>query len=72
MPRQAKTKTQPKQLTITYSSSAIGRHGSQRRTLEALGLRKLHQTVNLPDNPSVRGMISKIRHLVTWSEAEEI
>jgi ribosomal protein L30/L7E len=28
--------------------------------------------VNQPDNPSVRGMIGKIRHLLTWSEAEEI
>lgn len=72
MPRQAKTNPDPKQLKITYSSSVIGRNSRQRRTLEALGLRKLHQTVNQPDNPSVRGMIGKIRHLLTWSEAEEI
>lgn len=58
-------------LKVTYSSSAASRPERQRRTVAALGLRKLHQTVLLPDNESVRGMIHRVRHLVTWSEVEE-
>jgi large subunit ribosomal protein L30 len=61
-----------RQLEITYSSSVIGRSQRQRRTIAALGLRRLHQTVCLPDNPSVRGMIAHVQHLVTWKEVEEI
>jgi large subunit ribosomal protein L30 len=60
-----------KRLEITYTRSAIGRPQSQRRTLAALGLRKLNQTVRLPDNEAVRGMVHTVRHLVTWSEVEE-
>jgi large subunit ribosomal protein L30 len=44
--------------------SAIGYDRGQRVTLKGLGLRRLHQTVELPDTPSVQGMISKVRHLV--------
>jgi large subunit ribosomal protein L30 len=44
--------------------SAIGYDQRQRVTLKGLGLRRLHQTVELPDTPSVQGMISKVRHLV--------
>lgn len=61
----------PRQLEITYTSSAIGRHKQQRRTVQALGLRKLHQSVRHPDNPSIRGMIQTVQHLVTWREVEE-
>jgi large subunit ribosomal protein L30 len=43
----------------------------QRRTVRALGLRKLHQTVILPDNPSTRGAAFKVRHLVEVQEAPE-
>ena len=41
----------------------------QRATVEALGLKKMHKTVELPDNGAVRGMIQSVRHLV---EVEEI
>jgi large subunit ribosomal protein L30 len=61
----------PRQLEITYTRSGIGRSGRQRRTLEALGLRKLQQTVRRPDNETVRGMIHSIQHLVSWREVEE-
>ena len=44
--------------------SAIGYDQRQRVTLKGLGLRRLHQIVELPDTPSVQGMISKVRHLV--------
>ena len=44
--------------------SAIGYDRGQRATLKGLGLRRLHQTVELPDTPTVQGMIYKVRHLV--------
>ena len=61
----------PRQLEITYSRSAIGRSERQRRTVEALGLRRLHQTVRRPDNPATRGMVHSVQHLLTWREVEE-
>lgn len=63
--------TMPRQLEITYSRSAIGRSDRQKRTLAALGLSRLHQTVVRPDNDSVRGMVASIKHLLTWREVEE-
>jgi large subunit ribosomal protein L30 len=60
-----------RQIEITYTRSAIGRSGRQRRTLEALGLRKLQQSVRRPDNPTTRGMVDSVSHLVTWREVEE-
>jgi large subunit ribosomal protein L30 len=57
-----------KKLRVTYSKSAIGYNKQQKRTIAALGLRKLGQTVEQPDNPAVRGMIARVRHLVTVQE----
>lgn len=51
-------------LKITLVKSPHGRTQPQRRTLEALGLRKVNQTVERPDHPSVLGMIERVRHLV--------
>ena len=51
-------------LKITQIRSKIGYKPKARATLEALGLRKIHQTVELPDIPSVRGMIQKIDYLL--------
>jgi large subunit ribosomal protein L30 len=51
-------------LKITQIKSAIDRTPRQKRTIEALGLKRLHQTVELNDTPQVRGMISKVSHLV--------
>lgn len=59
-----------KLLEITYTRSAIGRPKRQRQTVEALGLRRLHSTVRRPDNPTTRGMVERVRHLVTWRELE--
>jgi len=58
-------------LEVTYTRSSIGRSERQKRTVEALGLRKLHDTVLHTDNESVRGMINAVGHLVTWREIEE-
>jgi len=57
--------TKPKMLRITYSTSSIGVKTDQKQTVQRLGLRRLGQTVEQPDNPAVRGMIHKVRHLVT-------
>ena len=51
-------------LKITQIRSKIGYKPKARATLEALGLRKIHQMVELPDIPSVRGMIQKIDYLL--------
>jgi len=52
-------------LRITYRKSAIGYPHDQRATLSALGLRRLHQTVERDASPSVLGMVQKVRHLVS-------
>ena len=52
-------------IKITQTKRRIGAPIDQRRTLDALGLRKLNKTVEVEDNPSVRGMINKVHHLVT-------
>lgn len=52
-------------LRITLVRSVIGRPGDQERTVQSLGLRKVHHTVEREDTPSIRGMVHKIRHLVT-------
>lgn len=56
-------------LKITYSRSVSGHPGKQRKTLQALGLKKLQNAVTKPDNPCIRGMVKQISHLV---EVEEI
>lgn len=60
-----------KMLRITYSTSSIGVEKDQKATVQRLGLRKLGQTIEQPDNPAVRGMIHKVRHLLTVEEFEE-
>lgn len=51
-------------IKVTLVRSTIGRPKNQEGTVRALGLRKLNQTVELPDTDSVRGMVTKVRHLV--------
>ncbi|MBN6889686.1 large subunit ribosomal protein L30 [Cytobacillus horneckiae] len=55
-------------LEVTLTRSVIGRPEDQRQTVKALGLRKMHQTVEHQDNPAIRGMITKVAHLVTVNE----
>ncbi len=54
-----------KMLKITLTKSPIGSIPKQRATIKAMGLRKMHQTVELPDNGATRGQIQRVRHLVT-------
>ncbi|MCI9493931.1 MAG: 50S ribosomal protein L30 [Lachnospiraceae bacterium] len=56
-------------LKITLVKSTIGAVPKNRKTVEALGLRKLHHSVEMPDNAAIRGMVRQVRHLV---EVEEI
>lgn len=51
-------------LRITLVRSVIGRPGDQERTVQSLGLRKVNETVEREDTPSIRGMVNKISHLV--------
>ena len=55
-------------LKITLVKSPIGAVPKQRATVEALGLKKLNKTVEMPDNIAVRGMIQSVRHLVKVEE----
>jgi large subunit ribosomal protein L30 len=55
-------------LEVTLTRSLIGRPQDQRETVKALGLKKLHQTVEHQDNAAIRGMINKVSHLVKVNE----
>ncbi len=55
-------------LRITLVKSPIGAIPKHKATVEALGLRKLNKTVELPDNDAVRGMIWHVKHLVKVEE----
>jgi large subunit ribosomal protein L30 len=57
-------------LRITQKRSAIRRDFKQKRTLEALGLRRLSRPIIKEDSPQVRGMIYRVRHLVEVDEIE--
>ncbi len=59
-----------KMLKITLLKSAIGFSEQHKGTVRALGLRKLHQSVTLPDSPSLRGMLQKVNHLVKIEEVK--
>ncbi len=58
-------------LTVKQVRSGIGHADTMRRTLRALGLRHHQQSVKLPNNSSVRGMLIKVRHLIEVTPAEE-
>lgn len=55
-------------LKITLVKSTIGAVPKHKKTVEALGLKKLNKTVEMPDNDAVRGMIQNVRHLVKVEE----
>lgn len=58
-------------LKITQIKSPIGYRQKARKTLEALGLKRMHHTVIQPDNPAIRGMLNSISHLVKVEEVEK-
>jgi large subunit ribosomal protein L30 len=57
-----------KSLKVTQIRSGIGFDKKQKTALRSLGLRRLRHTVELPDTPAVRGLILRVRHLVTVVE----
>jgi len=62
-------KTKDKIVKVTLRRSVIGEKPKTRATVEGLGLRKIDQTVEQVDSPSLRGMLAKVSHLVTVEES---
>ncbi len=60
-----------KKLRVTYSTSFIGVKADQKATIRRLGFTRLGQTVEHLDTPAIRGMIHKVRHLVTVEEIDD-
>ncbi len=55
-------------IKVKQTKSRIGSPKDQKRTLDALGLRKMNKVVEHDDTPTIRGMITKVQHLVTIIE----
>ena len=62
-------KKSPKSLQITQIKSGIGYNQKAKKTLRALGLRKMHQSVVHTDTPVIRGMVNKVSFLLKVDEA---
>ena len=58
------------ELNIKLVKSLIGYAQDQKDTVKALGLRKIGQVVKRPDNPAIRGMVFKVKHLVSVEETK--
>jgi large subunit ribosomal protein L30 len=65
-----KKEQQPKMLRVKLVRSMIGYQRDQRDTVRSLGIHRMQQTVEVPDNPVMRGMINKIIHLLSVEEVE--
>ena len=63
-----KLETSEKTIRITWGKSDIGFPKDQKATVKALGLRRLHQTIEHKDTPALRGMVNKIIHLLKIEE----
>jgi large subunit ribosomal protein L30 len=57
-------------IKVTLTKSTVGAIPAHRKIVRALGLKKMHKTVEFEDGPAVRGAIRKVSHLVTVDEAE--
>ncbi len=64
----ASKESNEKVIKITLIKSPIGYSGRQKATVAALGLRRMNQTVEIADSEAVRGMVSKVSHLVKVEE----
>lgn len=58
-------------IRIKYVRSVAGYRDDQAQTIRSLGFKRLHQTVEKPDTPDVRGMINKVSHLVVIEHDDE-
>jgi large subunit ribosomal protein L30 len=63
-------KTKEKTIRVTLRRSVIGEKPKTRATVEGLGLKRLHQTVEQTDSPTLRGMLARVRHLVEIEETD--
>jgi len=70
MAAKSKKKAEEKTLQITLVKSPIGYSERQKRTVRALGLRKINQTVEQKDTASVRGMVNRVSHLLSVEEQD--
>jgi large subunit ribosomal protein L30 len=62
-------KKKNKTVKVTLTKSVIGEKPKTRATVEGLGLKRIHQTVEQVDSPGLRGMIAKVSHLVEVEES---
>jgi large subunit ribosomal protein L30 len=62
--------TTPKKIQVKLVRSPIGYEKSQKATVKALGLKRMHQTVEHDDTSVIRGMINKVQHLVSVIESK--
>ena len=63
-----KKETSGKTIRVTWVRSSIGYTKDQKATVKALGLRRLHQTVEHKDTPALRGMLNKVTHMLKIEE----
>ncbi|HEU4691671.1 MAG TPA: 50S ribosomal protein L30 [Vicinamibacterales bacterium] len=68
MAKKAAKQSSAKRIKVTLVKSTIGFNRTQAETVTGLGLRRLNHTVELADTPETRGMVHKVRHLVTVQE----
>ena len=68
MAKKTEKKDTAKRLKVTLVKSVIGFNRTQAKTVEGMGLRRINHSVELADTPATRGMIHKVRHLVTVQE----
>jgi large subunit ribosomal protein L30 len=66
--KKTKSESDAGTIRITWVKSAIGYPKNQKATIAALGLHRLNQTVEQPDNPAIRGQIFRVQHLVRVEE----
>jgi large subunit ribosomal protein L30 len=59
-----------KKIRVTQIRSIIGQKPSHRKTIKALGLKKIGQSKEFNDTPQIRGMITKVNHMLTWEEID--
>lgn len=63
-------KKKEKKIRVTQIRSIIGQKPSHKKTIEALGLKKIGQSKEFNDTPQIRGMIVKANHMLTWEEID--
>ena len=68
MARRERKPIEGKRLTVTLNKSVIGFNRNQATVIQSMGLRRIGSSVELADTPATRGMILKVRHLVTVEE----